>query len=389
MALRSLAFACAALLCLATPACSGSPAPPASCGADGGASPVVLVATCDYDQSSEVGFLSADGCPRFYSGAGGVLGGDPALASSAGRLFWLARDTGDVLELDPRTAAVLHGPWTTNDADAGGTSDPQDIAVDPVTSELWIARFNVSTIEIKSSDGSADLGHIDLSGVAGVNRNPDMSSIRIVDGKAYVALEMLDDKDQPTNPSYLVRLDVASRTIDTALELKGRNPFGLMVEDDSAAGTVLYLADPGSFALTNETDAGIERVDLASFTSELVVRESDIGASVDQVSVAGGCLTAIVAGPDPANVTSLISVDLASGTIATPLSKGFLYTDAGFELAGMAWLGGGVNLVGDRTAVPGKGYPVHAIAASSGCALTETALSMYAPQGPVALEPVP
>ncbi len=386
MATRSLEFACAALLGLAAPACSGSPAPPAACATDAGASPVVLVATCDYNQSSEVGLLSADGCPRFYTGAGGVLGGDPVVASSAGRLFWLTRDTGLVLELDPRTAAVLHGPWTTNDSDAGGTSDPQDVAVDPTKGNVWVARYLVSTVLVKSPDGEEEVGRIDLSGVAGVDRNPYMSSIRIVDGKAYVALEMLHPYPQSIDPSYVVKIDVATRTIDAALQLKGRNPFGLMVE----FGGALYLAEPGDVDVADETDAGIERVDLVTFTSELLVRESDIGASVDQVSIASGCGTAIVMGPQSGyNPTSIISFDPASGAIITPLSKGFLYTDAGFELAGMAWLDGGVNLVGDRTAVPGKGYPVHAIAASSACALTEMALSMYAPQGPVALEPVP
>ena len=149
MATRSLEFACAALLGLAAPACSGSPAPPAACATDAGASPVVLVATCDYNQSSEVGLLSADGCPRFYTGAGG-RSGDPVVASSAGRLFWLARDTGLVLELDPRTAAVLHGPWTTNDSDAGGRATPQDVAVDPTKGNVWVARYLVSTVLVKS-----------------------------------------------------------------------------------------------------------------------------------------------------------------------------------------------------------------------------------------------
>jgi hypothetical protein len=250
---------------------------------------------------------------------------------------------------------------------------------------------------VKSSDGCTNESTIDLSMVTGAYRNPYMSSIRIIDGangtsKAYVALEMLTEVPSgpdaglaSIDPSYIVRIDVATRAIDDMLRLKGRNPFGLMVE----YGNALYLADAGDTAITTETDAGIERVDLDTFTSELITHENDIGASVDQLSIqSSGCGTAIVMGPGPVNVTSMISFDPTSGAIITPLSKQFLYTDAGFELAGMAWLDGGVNLVGDRTS-GARGYPVHVVSASSTCELTERPLSLFAPEGPIALQAIP
>jgi hypothetical protein len=373
---------------VAAAACGGSPGaadPPEDAGAQCPASDIV-VATSDYT-SSELGLLALDGGAQFYSG-GSTLGKDPALASSAGRLFWIDRYGGDVLELDPRCATALHGPWTTSDPGVQGSTDPQDVAVDPKTGELWIARFNVSTVLVKTPDGSTPLGTIDLSGVAGVNRNPYMTSIRIVNGKAYVALEMLNPYPQSVDPSYIVRLDVATALqtgkVEATLQLEGRNPFGQMVEYDNA----LYLADMGSVEQMLEKSAGIERVDLATFSSELIVSEADIGAKVDEVSVTSGCGTAIVMGPGPENVTSLISFDPGTGAIVTPLSSGMLYTDAGFELAGMAWLPGGLNVVGDRTVVPGKGYPVHVLQASSACALAEQPRSLFAPQGPIALQPV-
>jgi len=64
--------------------------------------------------------------------------------------------------------------------------------------------------------------------------------------------------------------------------------------------------------------------------------------------------------------------------------------DAGFDLAGMAWVPGGVNLVGDRSASPsGKGYAVHVLSASSSCDLTVEARTLFAALPPVALVPVP
>jgi hypothetical protein len=160
-----------------------------------------------------------------------------------------------------------------------------------------------------------------------------------------------------------------------------------MVEYENA----LYLAEPGDTKITTESNAGIERVDLATFTSELITRENDIGASVDQVSILSAtCGTAIVMGPGMVNVTSMISFNPTTGAIITPLSKQFLYTSAGFELSGMAWVDGGLNLVGDRTNIPNVGYAVHVVAASSSCELTERPGSLISPYtAPVALQAIP
>jgi len=378
-------------LAMAASACSGGASTAASPPDAGGscAASSFVAAVSDYT-SSELGLLPLDGASRFYSG-GATLGKDPQLASSAGRLFWIDRYGGDVLELDPRCGTVLHGPWSTSDPDVAGTTDPQDIAVD-ADGNVWVARYLVSTLLVKSPDGQTEIGRVDLSGVAGAHRNPYMSSIRIVSGKAYVTLEMLNPypSSTPADVSYLVRLDTATAwhtgEVEATLPLLGRNPIGLLAEYDDA----LYLAEAGDVTKTDETNAGIERVDLASFTSELIVRETDIGASVDQVSVTAGCGTAIVMGGGTDNVTSLVSFDPKTGTILTPLSQGLLNTPSGFKLAGMAWLpGGGEIVVGERTAVPGKGYPVHVLSASSGCTLAEEPLSLFAPQGPVALQPSP
>ena len=386
MVLRFLLFS----LGVIASACS-SPSPGTTTQADSSEPASVIVAASDYT-SSEVGTLALEGAAKFYS-AGAVLGVDPALASSQGRVFWVDRLGGNVIELNPSTGTALSDTvWTTSDPDFTGSTDPQDVAVDPTTGDAWIARFLVSTVLVKTSDGSTDVARIDLSGVAGVNRNPYMSSIRIVldatgVAKAYVALEMLHPYPQSIDPSYLVKIDVPSRAIESTLELKGRNPFGLIVEE----GGKLYLAAPGNVNDVTETDAGIEVVDLATFTSTLLVRESDLGASVDEVSIASGatCGTAIVMGAQPnVNPTSVISFNVATGAIVTPLSQGFLST-SGFDLAGMAWLSGGQNLVGDRRAVSGSGYAVHVLSASSSCELSEGGAPLYAPLQPVAMVAIP
>lgn len=370
---------------------SSSPTTAPSCPASN-----LVVAAVHESSSSDVGLLSLDGGSKFYAG-GDSLGGDPALASTHERLFWVNRYRGSVIELDPRCATPIGQPWSAND-DAGGTTNPQDVAFDPKNQELWVARFAVGSILIKSADGQTRKGTVDLSSVTGTTRNPYMSSIRIIDDvtgvpKAYVTLEMLTEVGpnlSPKGPSYLVRIDVKTRAIEGVLQLQGKNPFGLIVEQENAQGTLLYLAEPGSFSDAHETDAGIEVVHLDKFTSTLLVRESDIGASVTQVSIQGGCGTAIVADPSQENYTSMISFDATTGAIVTPLAQRFLYTSAGFDLSGMAWLDGGLNVVGDGTPVaPTGGFAVHVVAASSTCGLTEKPAHLFAPLPPIAFSPVP
>jgi len=382
--LRALGF-----FALALPACSSTSPPASHC-----SSANLVVAASDEQEESAVGTVALTGCAALDSSM--ALGPDPALSASHGRVFFINRHVGNVFELDPSTGIPISRGWLANDAKGPpGNSNPQDVAVAPDGS-LWVARLDESSVLRVSSDGQQQLGTIDLSRVTGKTRNPYMSSIRTITlpggtAKAYLTLEMLaydtsSDDLLPDGPSYLVRIDVATGKVDDLLTLKGQNPFGLMVEYDDK----LYLAEPGSFYKADETNAGIEVVDLATFTSDLLVKESDIGASVAQVSITHGCATAIVADPSENNYTSLISFDPASGIIHTPLSQKLLYTDAGYELEGMTWLeDGGVNVVGDRTGVVGKGYALHVLQASDVCVLTEKEAPVFVPAAPVAFQPVP
>jgi hypothetical protein len=380
MRARSIAWVVAVLSCAGC-ASSNSSAQTA-CGAGN------LLVAANADTSSELGVLALDGGQSFASSE--ALGSDPALAASHGRVFWINRTIGSIIELDPKCDQAIGGPWLVNEG-ATGSSNPQDVAVAP-DGRLWVARFDVPSVSVLSADGKTQVHNIDLSGPSG-RANPYMNSIRIITlpggaAKAYASLEMLawnaDGKLVADGPSYVARIDVATQRFEKLLALEGQNPFGLMVEYDSA----LYLAEPGDWSKTNETTAGIERVDLASFTSKLIVRESDIGASVAQVSVASGtCATAIVADGSSNNYTSLISFNPKTQAIVT--AKGFLYTSAGYELEGMAWLDGGINVIGDRTGVAGKGFAVHVLEASSSCALSARSESLYVPQSPIAFQPTP
>lgn len=368
----------------------------ASCGGSGSSGDVAggggacaavdaIVVASDYSSSAVGGFdLDGGGSPLT---AAVDLGKDPALArTSAGRAFYVARDEDVVFELDPKCGKPI-AKTQVHDATSTRTSNPQDVAV-AGDGSMWVPLFNVpAVLVVGAGDAGGATSRIDLSALDG-DGNPNASAMQIVGNDAFVALERLDDDDQlkPKQPSMIVHVDVATRTVGATLQLVARDPFGPMVPFDGA----FWLAAPGSFGAVDEEEAGIERFDPASFTSRLVVREKDLGGSVVAVALDGGCGAAIVADATPnVNATALVTFDPSTGRVLAPASAPVLATP-GFDLAGLGWVDGEL-LVGDRRAGAGAGggFAVHAFArtAPDACALAQQPDRIELRQKPVALAP--
>jgi hypothetical protein len=355
---------------------SGAPAPASGCLTSG-----ALWAASDYS-SSAVGSLALAG--PITSTVGRVdLGADPALAVSRGRAFLVARDADLVFEVTPRCGMPV-SRWSVHQASRAGSSNPQDVAV-ASDGSLWIPLYSVPSVVVVAPSGDV-ARTIDLSAYDG-DGNPNASAIAIVDTpsgeKAFVALERLNDKNgyKSEQPSWMLRIDVASGAVEAHVELAGRNPFG-MYQDRG----LIWLAEPGNFNDATEPLAGIERFDPSTSTTALVVHETDLGGSVAQVAVSAGCGAAIVANATPnLNATSLVTFDPQSGLAIAPLSRAPIVT-GGFDLEGLQWVGGALA-VGDRRRA-GAGYPVHVFDATPACALTERRTPVYLPLSPVAVRVV-
>ncbi len=365
-----------AVLALAGCRSEATLAPPAS--ACGGSD--ALVALSDY-ASSGVGVVSIDGAAPVVS-FGADLGKDPSLAVSRGRAFYLARLEATVFEVDPSCGRPLRKFDVSDPARKVG-ANPWDVAAAP-DGALWIPRYALADLAIVTPSGTAriDLSPYDDDG------NPQASAIRIVDtaagAKAFVALERLDDGHQlrSSRPSQMLRIDVATRAVEAVVELAGRNPFNAMAED----GGALYLAMPGNFSDAREADAGVERFDLGTSTTRLLVRETDLGGSVAEVAVHGRCGAVIVADADPIlNRTSLATFDAASGAV---LAKNILGPSESFEkgLRGLAWVSdGAVLLVGDRNPQGDGLYAVHAFRRDDACALHALPDGIFVHQKPISV----
>ena len=187
----SVAIGCG-VLALGVFACSSSS--PSGAASSCTSSYDAIYAASDY-YSSTLGGCDVDGgAPTPFFGVD--LGADPALSTSAGRAFFLARDGDTIFELDPHCGAP-RAKYVVNDPSFPGKANPQDVAVTS-SGTLWVPRFNVPSLLVLDAHGNRsnviDLSSYDPDG------NPNMSAIRIaqVGGseKAFVALEELDDRAQ-------------------------------------------------------------------------------------------------------------------------------------------------------------------------------------------------
>jgi hypothetical protein len=365
------AFATPCVLGCGGPAGSSSPAPASSCAGYGG-----LWAASDYS-SSAVGAMSLEG--RLTSTTGVDLGADPALSLSRGRAFFVARDSDWIFELDAACGTPT-SRFSVHQSSHQGPSNPQDVAA-ANDGSLWVPLYDVPRLLVLTTTGAAKRA-IDLSAYD-ADGNPNASAIAITDTpggeKAFVALERLADHDnfKSEQASWMLRVDVATGTVETHVELAGRNAFG-MSED----GAVLWLAEPGDFDSSTDSLAGVERFDTATSTTSLVVREKDLGASVAEVAVSGRCGAAIVADATPnVNATSLAVFDAATGAVIASGTRSPLRTDQ-FDLQGLVWKGDSL-LVGDRRRTA-TGYPVHVFDVGPSCSLIERGGALVLPLPPVA-----
>ena len=386
MTRAALLLSLAATLVACSSNTPAAPPPAGSCAYDS------LVAVSGYQSSGVGGFtLQGNGYVSY-----GILSGDPALSASNGRAFLVMRDVGQIAELDPYCGTPLDGGLVSTNGGSTRTTNPQDVAAAPDRS-LWVPRYDDPSVIQIGIDGGIQQTISLSSTTYDPDGNPNASAIAILPvcgvTKAFVALEVLDDNAIPypvpyaNNPSLILRIDVASGRIDGQTRLAGRNPFGLFFP----YGGSLWMAEPGSFQLTNEGNAGIERFDPQTQTSVLLVAEPAFeGGSVAEVAVTSGCGAAIIADATSKNATSLVTFDPDTGAVLTTAQKP-VFSTSGYDLQGMVWAGS-VLLVGDRTPATGgtQRYPVHAFTSGGGCVLTQRPDAIFL-QGlpPVGFQPTP
>ncbi len=357
-------------------ACSSTPITSGDCPAD-----ATLVVLTDYSSSGVGTFERGGATPALFFGA--QLGGDPVLARSGGRSFFVARDRSTLFELNRcgRGVATI----STKMAGDPAQVDPQDVAVLPDGS-LLVPRWLVPSALVIDAHG-APRKTIDFSSFD-VDGNPNMSAATMttLDGKpkALVVLERLDDTTSPpraTRTGVLAIVDATTLEVQGSIDLGARNPFGHVIPQETG---VLWFAAVGDFSSATDAQAGIVRFDPKTRDAKIVVAEAALGGSVVDLAFTrdGTCAVALLADASAVNRTWLVTFDPNSGAIG----KTVMGPTTGFDLSGMAWLSDGSFVVGDRRQRPGMGYPLHVMTRSGVCELT-AAEDIMMPMPPGAFGP--
>ena len=204
-------------------------------------------------------------------------------------------------------------------------SNPQDICF-VSAQRAFVTRYERTTLwEVDPTNG-AHTGTIDLAALADPDGLPEMQSMALHGDTLYVTLQRLN-RDlywTPTRPAYLAMIDITTNTLIDAdpatpgmqgIALADADPYDMNscrgIQRDPLTGDFL-IGQLGDYGVL---DGGIERFDPESRASRgFVVTEAALGGDLNAWTTADGRLGfAIVSGPPPENLTSIVAFDLAAG----------------------------------------------------------------------------
>ncbi|MDH5612769.1 MAG: hypothetical protein OEY66_09985 [Gammaproteobacteria bacterium] len=172
--------------------------------------------------------------------------------------------------------------YSTNDVGSAVLSNPYDMIFVSET-KAYVLRNGSSIAWIVNPSATTEaefkIGELDLSAYADADGVPEMSAGVIVNGKLYITLQRLDNF-AVTQLAYVAIFDVntdleidANIPGDTlmGIPLQTRNPGNIIYEPVSNS---IFVQGTGSF-WPEEFTGGIERIDLANYTTTLTVDDGD------------------------------------------------------------------------------------------------------------------
>ena len=169
-------------------------------------------------------------------------------------------------------------------------------------------------------------------------KTPGTLGFASYNGHLFVPLQRLGDDWKPLDTSLVLEIDPVSRKVLREIKLPFANPYAMKL-----TGGKLYLACVGAWyddSYADVLDGGVVAVDLASGTTEIVVRESALGGNVSDVQAIGGKVYVAVSTAWPNTHVAVVE----GGRIVDSV--------AGIQLAGGLQTNGTQLLVGVRETTP-------------------------------------
>ncbi|MDH5387000.1 MAG: hypothetical protein OEY06_00965 [Gammaproteobacteria bacterium] len=172
--------------------------------------------------------------------------------------------------------------YSTNDVGSAVLSNPYDMIFVSET-KAYVLRYGTSVAWIVNPSAATEadfkIGELDLSAYADADGVPEMSGGVIADGRLYITLQRLDNFAVTQN-AYVAIFDVnTDLEIDAliagdtlyGIPLQTRNPGNIIYEPISNS---IFVQGSGSF-WPEEFTGGIEKIDIASLTTTVVVDDGD------------------------------------------------------------------------------------------------------------------
>mgnify|MGYP002640517509 CR=1 FL=1 len=224
-----------------------------------------------------------------------------------GRIYIVNRLGQDnIILLDPADVATPIAQFSV-----GNGSNPRDIEV-LSPGKAYVSRYESSDLLVVDPRDGTEIGVIDLSAYADADGLPEMDQIVRVGDLVYVSCQRLDrDAGFVPGDAVLVIIDIVSDAVVGDIALSAANPNSVIV-----VGERIVVSGSAGFG---DRAGGIDIIDTRSATSlGLAITETQLGGDLNylvlRTSNAG---FAIVLDENFAN--SIVPVDLATGSVGTPL----------------------------------------------------------------------
>lgn len=187
----------------------------------------------------------------------------------------VARMGADAIDIiDPQQDWQVIGEYSV-----GAGSNAQDIAV-ASTERAYVSRLGEPGLLVLHPLTGDEIEKIDLTAYADADGQAEPAGLYHLDGKIYALLLKLEDL-AVAGPSTMLVIDALTGTIDDAIELSARNPWGRLRYSESIGK--LVLVEAGAYG--DHTDGCVETYDpiTGTLSGPLVTEQTLGGDLVDAV----------------------------------------------------------------------------------------------------------
>ena len=315
---------------------------------------VISTQSSDYS-SGDISIISLDDYSADNTNYGGPS--DTSISTDGEYVYRIGRlpqDNITKVNMDPVDFENVLWQFSTNGSNESGSSNPYKLVVKNENT-AYLIRYGQSTIWIvdPSVEKNATIaefktGEIDLSQYTSGDSDttPEAADALLIDNKLYVMIQNLDANYAP-GVAYVALFDTENSNLEIETNSNSDTPKGIELKTTNpkkmeylATNNTIYLSGVGSYA--PDYAGGIEKINLADYSTEIIVDDGDVnehpyGQTVDIaiLNSTRGYFVGYTAWKD----TAVYSFNPSTGKVdATPLLENADISDIEIGPLGNLWV---------------------------------------------------